>query len=322
MNMRYLSVPTVLLSLAACQALPLESIERPATSNVPVQIASQSLHNITSPNISHSREFAVGSINRFMFTKWAGPDLPVWIYAPDNIDVHKAPILFVMHGTKRDPHRYIREWVEPARANGLIIIAPEFSKTDFPKSAGYNLGNVFRKEGKGLQDEAIWSFSAIEPIFDVVRRAVDSRQEKYSIYGHSAGSQFVHRFLYYKPNARAHQYLSANAGWYTVPDMTKSYPYGLKGAGVSEEMLKKALSKNVLILLGDKDNDPNHKSLRRTDEAMQQGPHRYARGLSYHMAGQKQADKYGVNYHWTIQIVPGVAHKNGQMAVAAASSVD
>ncbi len=83
-----------------------------------------------------------------------------------------------------------------------------------------------------------------------------------------------------------------------------------------------ALSKNVLLLLGDKDNDPNHKSLRRTPEAMQQGQHRFARGLSYHAIGKEQAERYAVRYGWTVQVASGVAHSNGLMAKAAASIVN
>jgi len=52
-------------------------------------------------------------------------------------------------------------------------------------------------------------------------------------------------------------------------------------------MLKSALIKNVLLLLGDKDNDPNHKNLHPAPEAMQQGLHRFARDLSYHAIGKE-----------------------------------
>ncbi len=321
MNIRYLAVFSSLVFIsggyvsAFANAAPTDSkaTERPAEHR---------FHSVTSTGTSEILALKSGEINRFVFTKWAGPDLPVWVYLPDGIDLSRAPVLFMMHGNQRDPHRYLREWREPAQENGLIVVAPEFSQRDFPKSAGYNLGNVFRKETEGRQDESIWSFSAIEPIFDRVKQAVGSQQTQYSIYGHSAGAQFVHRYLYYKPDAPVKQYIAANAGWYTRPDVAEVYPYGLAGAGISEEMVRAALSKNVLLLLGDKDNDPNHKSLRRSPEAMKQGPHRFARGLSYHEFGKQKADEYALPFGWRVKVVPGVAHSNGLMAKAAAPSVN
>lgn len=321
MNTRCLALVSSLIFISGCH-LSAPANAGSSGSTATEQRAEHHFHNVSSTATSEALALKPGEINRFVFTSWAGSDLPVWVYLPDGIDLSRAPVLFMMHGNKRDPHRYLREWRQPARENGLIVVAPEFSQKDFPKSAGYNLGNVFRKETEGRQDESLWSFSAIEPIFDSVKQAIQGEQTQYSIYGHSAGAQFVHRYLYYKPDARVKQYIAANAGWYTRPDVTETYPYGLARAGISEEMLKSALSKNVLLLLGDQDNDPNHKSLRRTPEAMRQGPHRFARGLSYHAIGKEQAERYAVRYGWTVQVAPGVAHSNGLMAKAAASSID
>ena len=266
-------------------------------------------------------ELPTGEIYRVTFSDWSGPTIPVWIYLPSDVSIETAPILMMMHGAKRDAHRYLREWRDPADQNGFVVIAPEFSKRNFDRSLRYNLGFVFDTAGTA-RDESLWTFSAIEPIFDAVRESIGSQRESYSLYGHSAGSQFVHRYLLYKPDARVDTYLAANAGWYTLPDLEIAYPYGLKGSGVDPATMHAALGKRVVILLGDQDNDPSHSSLRRTSEAMDQGEHRLARGLTYFESARREADIASVPFNWTLRIVEGVAHKNGGIAPAAAEYID
>ena len=254
---------------------------------------------------------------RFILTDWGGPDIPVWTYVPIGIDVTTVPIVIVMHGTGRDAERYRDEWRAAAQLEGFVVAVPEFSDRDWETAAGYNLGNIFREEGIDLQPEARWAFSAIEPVFDVVRDQLDSTQTEYVLYGHSAGSQFVHRFLFYKPEARVSRYIAANAGWYTMPLYRERYPYGLDGSQVPRANLLDALQEDVVILLGTLDNDPNHRSLRRAPEAMLQGPHRFARGITFYQAGKSAAEALGVPFNWQVATVEGAVHANGQMVFGA-----
>ncbi|MDN3645588.1 hypothetical protein QWY75_05125 [Pontixanthobacter aestiaquae] len=255
--------------------------------------------------------------SRFLFDAWDGPDLPIWAYIPKGADRKTAPIMFVLHGAKRDPRRYLEEWVQFADEDGFIIIAPEFAKGNFPGSRSYNLGNIWTKGGKKVNPEDIWSFSAIEPIFDRVVASMGGSQTNYTLYGHSAGSQFVHRFLFAKPDARVSRYLVANAGWYTVPDREIAFPYGLGGLGVTDDEIKVLLAKDVVVLLGDQDTDTKHDSLRRTKDAMAQGPHRFARGLSYFSSAKALAEEMDAEFNWTYRVIPGVAHSNGGIAKGA-----
>ncbi|WP_417316844.1 alpha/beta hydrolase [Emcibacter sp.] len=253
--------------------------------------------------------------NRFIFKGWGGPAIPVWYTLPENYNAD-TPIVIVMHGVKRDADRYLSEWTPLAREYGFILLVPEFSKQDFPGAAGYNLGNVFTKDGRKNPEEQ-WSFSALDPLFETMKKDLGSKREGYRLYGHSAGSQFVHRFLLYKPDAKIEMAISANAGWYTAPTEDEPYPYGLKDSGIDRDSLKPLFGRNVIILLGDKDTDPNHKSLRRTQEAMRQGPHRFARGHYFFEAARTMAKKLDVSFNWKLQTVPGAEHRNDQMAIAA-----
>lgn len=290
------------LVLAACAT---SERERPVSAS----------ERVDAPEALWSSQALAPGRSGFIFSDWAGPALPVWAYVPKGVNMQDAPIMFLLHGAKRAPRRYLEEWVDLAQQDGFIIIAPEFAKPDFPKSTHYNLGNLFR-DGE-LQPEQNWSYSAIEPLFDQVVAKLGSTRKAYTLYGHSAGSQFVHRFLFLKPDARVSRLLAANAGWYTFAAPEVAWPFGLGGVPVSEDELRQALAKDVVILLGDLDSDPQHESLNRSQGAMAQGPHRFARGQSFYESARKLAEGRGWEFNWSLRVVPGVAHSNGGIAQGA-----
>lgn len=257
----------------------------------------------------------------FTFANWAGPAIPVWAFVPEGIDPATAPILIVMHGQGRDADRYEAQWRGPAEACGFIAIAPEFSRRQFPTTREYNFGNITATAGDGLRPRNEWTFAAIEPLFDHVLARIGGRQKGYTIYGHAAGSQFVHRFALTQRETRAVRFLAANAGWYTLPTFAQDYPYGLTGTDLDEADVKRALGRDMVLLLGDRDIDPNEDSLNRSAGAMQQGPHRFARGHNFHGFGKALAQEKGWAFGWSVREVPGVAHDNGGIARAAGDLV-
>lgn len=249
----------------------------------------------------------------FEFARWDGPAIQVYYAEPDNL-ADDAPIIIVMHGALRNGDDYRDNWVDLSTQYGFAVYAPEFSKQDFPKSRNYNLG--------GLSNETGRAFDVIEPLFDQLkaRRGVDN--SKYYLFGHSAGAQFVHRFVYFRPEARYEQAYAANAGWYTLPNRKWDWPYGLKKAPRDPMDTRAILSSNLVLLLGDQDIDPESYNLRQTREARAQGPHRLARGIHFLKTGLGMADKLGIPLGWKFKIVEGVGHSNRGMAEAAASHIN
>lgn len=253
---------------------------------------------------------------RFVFTEWDGPDLPVYYQLPDKV-TRDTPVVFVMHGVKRDADRYRDEWADLARQHGFIAVVPQFGKSDFPGSRGYNTGYFAQADGTP-RPRALWSFAAIEPLFDDVRKRFGTDVPTYTIYGHSAGAQFVHRFVLFMPEARIEQAIAANSGWYTMPDPAIGFPYGLGAAPVDERGLTAALGKQLTVLLGTADIDRSDSDLRKTPEADAQGPHRFARGQAFYAEGERAATERKATFGWTLVTVPGVGHSNAKMARAAA----
>jgi poly(3-hydroxybutyrate) depolymerase len=256
-----------------------------------------------------------GSRGSFQFEQ-GGHQLTVWHYRPAAASAG-APVLFVLHGVGRNAEDYLNDWIDQANRHNFLLVVPEFSKAEFPGEEAYNSGNLFDAAGQ-LRPREQWSFSMIEPIFDRVRAQLGSQRGDYLIYGHSAGAQFVHRFLYFVPSARVTRAVAANAGWYMLPELATAFPYGLKGTPVDEAALRTALARPLVVLLGEADTDGQHQSLRHTPESDAQGLYRLARGQYFYAQARATAAALGAPFQWTLSTVPGVAHVNKDMAPFAA----
>ena len=249
-------------------------------------------------------------------------DKPVSIhyYIPDFIDRSNAPILFVFPGMNRNANTYRDTWISLADEKGIMIFSFEFSTTYFPNSISYQQGFVIDENGT-LIDESLWSFSVVEPVFDFIKESLSYNLNYYDVFGHSGGAQFVHRFILFKPFSRVRKAIAANSGWYTVPDTTINYPYGLNGVNYSNINLIHSFGKNLEIHLGLLDNNPNDPSLRKTPEANAQGLHRLDRGRYFMIKSDSIAQYHNSSFNWVKKEVPNVAHDHAGMSVYAANEL-
>lgn len=257
------------------------------------------------------------NLTRRIFSQWDGPPIPVWSHRPAGLTA-EAPVLIIMHGVGRDADRYLSEWRGVAERYRFIAVCPEFSQASFPAALNYNLGGVFDRAGNP-KPRAVWSFSAIAPIFDWFVGQEQLTTSRFDLFGHSAGAQFAHRFAAFAAPAKLRRVIAANAGWYTLPDLETKWPSGLKGAPGDAAVLRAWLAADMTILLGTMDTDPNHASLNRDPENMVQGPHRLARGVNFYAEGRASAARLGLPFGWSIDYAPGIAHDNGGMASFAAA---
>lgn len=248
----------------------------------------------------------------FTFESWDGPPLTVHYVEPETVTAN-APIIIVMHGARRNADAYRDNWIALAQTYGFVVYAPEFSKAQFPKSNAYNMG--------GLTSVKTSAFYAIEPLFDAIKKRRQTKQKNYYIFGHSAGAQFVHRFVFFRAKTRYKMAIAANAGWYTLTSKNHNWPYGLGRLKSRRYNMKEAFQKPLMILLGDKDTDSNEKNLRKTPEAMIQGPHRRARGIYFLRLASAAAKASKFKLKWRFKVVPNVGHDNKGMAIAAAALI-
>ena len=224
-----------------------------------------------------------------------------------------TPIVFVMHGVKRNGEVYLHDWLPYSDERHFLLVVPEFSEDEFQGAKGYQDGNLISRSGRPIQSEE-WSYSMIEPIFDSVRERCQCTCDRYLIYGHSAGAQFVERFILLTPRSRVLRAISANAGTYMLPETTTNFPYGFGGTGLGTANIQAALQRPLIVLLGTADTDPHHRELSHAPEAEAQGAYRLARGKFFFECGEKAAASLGVPFGWSVSIAPGVAHSDSGMA--------
>ncbi len=250
----------------------------------------------------------------------SGKTLTVWYYKPPLFSPD-SPVVVVMHGMNRNPETYRDQWRDLARQYGFMLLVPGFTTDLFPTSESYNLGNVSGALGR-RNPESEWSYGIVERVFaDFTARREKTAQTRCYLYGHSAGGQFAHRLPAFLPDANIKLAIAANAGWYCLPDPAKPWPYGFGHTGLSEADIKRYLAFPLVVLLGEKDNDPNHHQLSRKREAEAQGPNRLARGKYFFATGRALAKQWNAPFNWKLQTVPGVAHSNKGMAEAAAKLI-
>ncbi len=244
-------------------------------------------------------------------------DRPIKIryYNPTNkLD---APILFVMHGNGRNAQSYFDSMLIQAKKYNFLLIVPEFDEVRFP-SIDYHHGGVLDKD-KNIKSRESWTFSIIEPIFDYVKKHTGNTSSGYMLYGFSAGSQFVHRFLMFNPDNRVTRAISGSAGTYTMPDYSTNYSYGLKNVDLPQKNLNKFYAKDFRIVIGDADTVLSRPDLVKTPAANKQGRDRVERGLAFYEHSKKMAEKQHTSFNWKpVRLIAHAGHSQGEMSESVA----
>ncbi len=237
--------------------------------------------------------------------------LKVYFFIPEN-KTASTPILFTFHGTERNAIDYRNTMVSDATTKGFIVIAPEFSNQNFPTGDGYNLGNVFvdgdNPSQNSLNPEDEWAFSIIEPLFDNIKTQINNSSATYHVFGHSAGAQFAHRLMLFKPEARIEKAVFSAAGWYTFPNNNIDFPYGFQESPLKNMALGSFFNKNILVQVGDNDDDPNSAGLRHNEFADAQGLNRKDRAENYFQFCQQMALNQNNAFNWNFQLIPNTGH--------------
>lgn len=246
----------------------------------------------------------------------------VFTYRPASF-TPASPIWIVIHGQKRNARHgafdYFDIWAPLAQKAGALLLVPEFDARSWPTSWQFQFGNVMTKSLKPIP----WDDSGFAVVEMVFRRAIamtGSHRQRFSIFGHGGGGQWVQRYVLHSGGRYIARAVAANPGWYMLPDDEFTYPYGIKGTPITPATLRGAFATDFLLLLGE-DDVRSGGIMRNNKETSAQGKTRFARGHFYFNRAAADAKRLGTPFAWRLREVPGVGHSDQKMAPAAAEAL-
>lgn len=262
----------------------------------------------------------------FKYTKYEpleSKPVNVCYYIPTSGDVTTMPILFTMHGSERTSTAQLTAWSNIAEKYKFIVIAPEFTKENGYAENDYQFGGIFTSASSvTVRPEEEWTYQMIESIFDYIKRELDNTSELYNMFGHSAGGQFVHRFLWAMPNARVNRAVAANPGSLTFPlidgikgtdNRTYGWPYSILNTPfATKERLRLFFSRQLFIQTGTADTRTDN-SFPSDAASMAQGGTRHERAHNFYNSCMQQAGSLGIPLTIKIVDVKDAEHSSQQM---------
>ncbi|MHC4081719.1 MAG: HEAT repeat domain-containing protein [Planctomycetota bacterium] len=123
-------------------------------------------------------------------------------------------LLVSVHGTDGTPEAYLEMCVEDAERYGLVVLAPWF---DYPTFPNYDTLN--------LELGAPRSDLRLLEIIEEVSSFVPIRTDRFFLFGHSRGGQFVQRFVRAHPQ-RVQRAAACGSGSYVRPGVRLLFPDG------------------------------------------------------------------------------------------------
>jgi len=207
-------------------------------------------------------------------------------------------VVVLVHGISRNAQWLIESFWPYVREHRIALVAPLFAESthkDFQR-----LGRT----GKGPRADL-----ALDAILAEVSELTDWNERKAFFFGHSAGAQFVQRYMFAHPQRVIRAVLSA-AGCYTFP-IDRNYPSGIRKAtglpGVRFEPQRfLRVPTAVFVGLEDTVRDGSLNCSHKVDQL--QGINRLQRARNWVQAMQKAATEYDLKPVVELIEISGVSH--------------
>ena len=251
-------------------------------------------------------------VQRVTYASWNKPDVELLYVLPKEINKN-TKVLFIIHGGGRNVDKYLNLWRKPAIDKNVILVAPHFTRENYQFYATLGMA---KSSGNIIDNKVNWLTNSIASFHTFFKSKFNLSTDTYLMFGFSGGSQFTHRYLMYGQDKAVEKAAIGSAGWYTFIN-NEPFPYGIKNMPLESGRIEWLMSTEVLFLLGDKDNDPNHSSLNSSKGARKQGNNRLSRGWNYFDNLIKIGNRFHIPFRWRYELIEGVDHDTKLMSRAA-----
>lgn len=242
-------------------------------------------------------------VKQVTFAYWDKPDVEIFYITPEEINEY-TKVIFVIHGNTRNAEDYLSAWIPHVLNKNVIVAAPQFTKTDFRY---FFLLEMAESSGKVNNNRSDYINNSISLFFNYIKSKFSLTAKTYSMFGHSAGAQFTHRYMLLSKDKRISNAVVANAGWYTFISNAE-FPYGIKSSPIiiSDEDLRWFMSNKVNLLIGSE--DLGSKSVNSSKGAKLQGITRVDRANSYFNSLITSAEDRNYVLRWNYRVLDNVDH--------------
>jgi poly(3-hydroxybutyrate) depolymerase len=242
-----------------------------------------------------------------------------YTYAPTNLS-KETEIIVLIHGTpakeetaEETAHYYIINWLDFAENYGYILIAPAFNQEDFSSREGDHALGGYR----GLFGRIINADEWVLRLVTAHQKAFGIPARPFYLYGHSAGGQFVGRFLVTHPE-QVKRAVITSAATYPQPNPEIAWPFGMGALSTEikwdESTVKQTdvvpdkqkwlaatqVPLTVIVGLNDTAELPSYPG--------QKGNNRFGIGQSWVQDMEKFAEENRLESQIKIEIIPGKGH--------------
>lgn len=246
------------------------------------------------------------------YPPFADRPVDVHYYIPASGDVRRMPIVFVFEGADRGYTYLLKAWEQEAERHKFMVFIPHFDLERFPLPDYQEIG-VMDDKDHTIRPAEKRTPALVDKIFEYVRQSSGSERKGYMIYGHSAGGQFVQRFMLFHDSPYVEKAVIGSPGWYTFPDASQDFPYGVRNIPyVTPETIRKYLAKPIILQLATGDTI-RESYLRKTPEAEAQGCNRYERGNQFYQYLHRIAAEHNWPCNWQKIEEQGIGHHSTGM---------
>lgn len=227
-----------------------------------------------------------------------GGELDYFAYVPRNAS-SASPLMVSVHGIERLALQHAVRFSALAEAGGFVVLAPLFSKARLPR---------YQRAERGPNGDN--PIEAFELTVDHFQRASGLQPAPINLFGYSGGAQFAMRQVLLGSLPVARLALAA-PGWFTMPDESLAFPYGVGASPASEGRqpdLAQLLATPTLLLVGGNDTRRDSSLNRHKMVEETQGRTRVERAQRWHAAMGAAANRLGVPPKTELQVIPGAEH--------------